>query len=128
VDSRHFDVKREFERFSDRLDAFMQLANAVVVAPGGVGTTLELLYTWQLIQVNHTCKIPIILLGDMWPGLIEWIAKNPLKKRLLNPEDLKLLYCVKNADQVLELLDDAYKQYVEGGPDYCVNIEKYRAH
>lgn len=126
VDSRHLDVKREFQRFSERLDTFMILANAVVVAPGGVGTLLELFYTWQLIQVQHTCKIPIILLGDMWPGLVEWIKANPLKQRMLSPEDVELLYSVETTEQALEILDDAYEQFQEGGDDYCVNIKKYR--
>jgi len=64
-DSKHFDVKEEFERFSDRLDTFASLANVIVVAPGGIGTALELFYTWQLAQVNHTCKTPIILVGNI---------------------------------------------------------------
>lgn len=42
----HLDVKKEFHRFSNRLDNFMRLSNIVVVASGGVGTLLELFYTW----------------------------------------------------------------------------------
>jgi uncharacterized protein (TIGR00725 family) len=59
----HLDIKKDFEKFSSRLDNFMLLSNVVVVAPGGVGTLLEFLYTWQLVQVKHICEIPIILLG-----------------------------------------------------------------
>ncbi|MEM2703421.1 MAG: LOG family protein, partial [Candidatus Bathyarchaeia archaeon] len=40
VESSHLDIKKEFDRFSHRLDEFMNIANAVVVAPGGVGTLL----------------------------------------------------------------------------------------
>src|SRR3989344_4667591 len=44
--------KEEFNKFSRRLDEFMLLSNAIVVAPGGLGTMLELFYTWQLVQVH----------------------------------------------------------------------------
>ena len=36
------DYQKTFSRFTGRLDKFTLLSNAVVVAPGGVGTTLEL--------------------------------------------------------------------------------------
>ena len=44
-EATHLDVKKQFSRFSSRLDNFMQLSNVVVVASGGVGTLLELFYT-----------------------------------------------------------------------------------
>ena len=31
----------------------MRISHAVVVTPGGIGTLLELFYTWQLMQVGH---------------------------------------------------------------------------
>jgi len=62
-EASHLDIKREFDRFSQRLDEFMSISNAVVVAPGGVGTLLELAYTWQFLQVKHILNIPVILLG-----------------------------------------------------------------
>jgi uncharacterized protein (TIGR00730 family) len=100
-DSSHFDIKAEFSRFSQRLDTFMALANAVVVAPGGVGTLLELLYTWQLAQVKMARTIPIILLGEMWPEFIEWIRKWPLRHKLLDAADLDLLYLATDADDAM---------------------------
>ena len=77
--NRHLDIKKEFKRFSRRLDYFMSLSNAVVIAPGGIGTLLELFYTWQLSQVKQICNIPIILLGKQWPLLIKWLEKYPSK-------------------------------------------------
>ena len=58
-------IKNEFQRFSNRLDRFMELSNIFVVAPGGIGTTLEFFYTLQLIQVKQTCNVPVILLGNI---------------------------------------------------------------
>ena len=71
--NKHLNVLDTHETFSTRLDTFMLLSNIVVVAPGGIGTTLELFYTWQLMQVGHICKVPIIVYGDMWETLMAWV-------------------------------------------------------
>lgn len=54
--NKFLDIKKEFHRFSDRLDAFMSLSDAVVVSTGGIGTILEFFYALQLIQVTHVCR------------------------------------------------------------------------
>jgi uncharacterized protein (TIGR00730 family) len=107
-DSDHLDIKKEFSRFSARLDNFIELANVVVVAPGGVGTLLELFYTWQLLQVNMIHDIPIILLGNMWQDLVRWIKKWPLKNRFLKQEDVDLLTVVDNYEEALEIIKKVY--------------------
>lgn len=124
--NRHLDVKAEFQRFSDRLDHFMALSNAVIVAPGGVGTLLEMAYTWQLVQVQHVCHIPIILYGDMWRDFVSWVKKWPLKAKYLDDRDVQLLYHCKDRKEVLEVIDQAHAAYKKGGKNFCLNFEKYR--
>ncbi|MDD9954069.1 MAG: LOG family protein [Candidatus Woesearchaeota archaeon] len=125
-DSKHLDVKEEFERFSDRLDTFISLANVVVVAPGGIGTALELFYTWQLVQVKHACKTPIILLGDQWAELIEWVKKWPLKRKLMDEKDLGMIHIVSDCDEAIEVIDEAHAAHLKGGKSACLNIKKYK--
>jgi uncharacterized protein (TIGR00730 family) len=108
-DSDHLDIKKEFSRFSTRLDNFIEFANVVVVAPGGVGTLLELLYTWQLLQVNMIHDVPIILLGNMWQDLVRWIKKWPLKNHFLKQEDLDLLTVVDTYEVALEIIKKIYQ-------------------
>jgi len=122
----HLDVKKEFKRFSNRLDKFMLLSNAVVVAPGGVGTLLEFFYTWQVSQVKQICNIPIILLGKQWGGLIEWLKKAPLKNKFLEKKDLDLLFLAKNCGEVIEIIDDSYEAYKKGDKNFCLNYKKYK--
>ena len=110
-DAYHLDIKREFSRFSTRLDNFIELANVVVVAPGGVGTLLELFYTWQLIQVKMRRNIPIILLGEMWPEFVHWIKKWPLKNRFLDKKDVDLLFVVDNCEEALVIIKKAYEEF-----------------
>ncbi len=125
-DSFHLDIKEEFARFSGRLDKFMKLSNVVVVAPGGVGTALEFFYTWQLVQVNHICNTPIILLGPMWEGLIKWLKTQPVKKGLISKSDLDSIFCVKNVSEAMKLIKLSKEQYDKGGKYVCRNIKKYK--
>ena len=120
------DIEKKFLRFSNRLDNFMLLSNVIVVAPGGVGTLLEFFYSWQLVQTKQICNIPIILLGKQWKDLVKWLEKYPLKKRLLEEKDLKLLFLVNNCNEAIEIIDEAHESYKKGGENFCLNYEKYR--
>jgi uncharacterized protein (TIGR00730 family) len=120
------EFKEKFQKFSGRLDKFMLLSNAVVVSPGGVGTLLELMYTWQLVQVEHICHIPIILLGDMWHGLKDWIKNNPMKKRYLEKKDIDMLYVVKTPREAIEIIDQAYSKWKKGEKDFCLNYKLHK--
>jgi len=119
-------VKKEFNIFSNRLDNFMLLSNVVVVAPGGVGTMLELFYTWQLMQVNHICHIPIILLGDMWKGLLKWLKEDPMKKKFFEIKDYDMLYYAKDYKDAINVIDKAHVKFMKGDEEECLNYKKYQ--
>lgn len=116
----------EHKRFSRRLDNFMLLSNAIIVAPGGIGTILELFYTWQLMQVDHTCHIPVILMGDMWKGLLDWLKKQPLKQKYFNKKDLDMLYHVKDCNQAMEIIEKVYEAWENRDNGFCFNYKKYK--
>lgn len=124
--NKHLDVKKEFSRFTERLDNFMVLSNIVVVAPGGVGTLLELFYSWQLAQVEHICNMPIILMGKMWPDFIKWLEKWPLKRKFFDKQDINLLFLAKDADETIKMIDTAYREYKKGNKTFCLNYKKYK--
>jgi predicted Rossmann-fold nucleotide-binding protein len=124
--NKHLDIKKDFERFSERLDYFMYLSNIVVVAPGGIGTLLELFYTWQLIQVNHICSIPIVFMGRMWPPLIKWVEKWPLKRKLMDKHDMHPLFLANNCTEAMTIIKRAHKEFIKGNKDFCTNYKKYR--
>jgi uncharacterized protein (TIGR00730 family) len=120
------EYREQLPIFSKRLDEFMLLSNAVVVEPGGLGTLLELFYTWQLTQVHHICNIPIILIGEEWEGLLKWIKEYPLAKKYLTEEDYNLVFHVKNSAEALEIIDEAYGAFKIGGENFCLNYKKYK--
>lgn len=125
--NKHLDLQDEHDQFSTRLDTFMALSNIVVVAPGGIGTLLELSYTWQLIQVGHICKTPIILVGKMWKNLIEWVKRDMVKQGLVSPKDLDFIHVVKNEHEAIALIKETKDMFEFGCYDECLNWEKYKA-
>lgn len=124
--NKYLDVSKEFKNFSKRLDNFMLFSNVIVIMPGGIGTILEAFYSWQLIQTNKICNIPIIFIGDMWPKLIKWMEKFPLKNKFIGDKDLKLVFLAKNCRDAMKMIDSAYLEYKKGTKNYCLNYKKYK--
>jgi predicted Rossmann-fold nucleotide-binding protein len=96
----------EHRTFFTRLHQFVIASDAFIVAPGGIGTVLEMTMIWQLLQVRHLQNVPLILVGKMWPGLIEWAKTSMLSMDppLANPEDLTIPVCVADADEAIALI------------------------
>lgn len=107
----HLDVKHHHRRFSSRLDEFMRISHAIIVTPGGIGTILELFYAWQLIQVDHIQHRPIILLGDMWDGLLDYMKEGPLKDELMSAKDFNCITVCKTVDDVIKILEPEIKSF-----------------
>ena len=45
----------------------------------GIGTVLESMMIWQLLQVRHLHDTPLIFAGPMWKGLVDWTAAQMLR-------------------------------------------------
>lgn len=110
--NEHLDIKHHHKKFSSRLDDFMRLSSAVVVMPGGIGTLLELLFSWQLLQVGHLSERPIILVGQsFWSGLINWVRDVQIGRGLVSPGDMRWLSIVDNSDLAAELIDVEHQKF-----------------
>jgi uncharacterized protein (TIGR00730 family) len=108
-------VEQAFEHktFFTRLHHFVIASDAFVVVPGGIGTVLEMLMIWQLLQVRHVDNVPLILVGKMWKGLVEWASESMLDPRLhlANPEDLKIPLCLETADEAIAIVRDLHAKW-----------------
>jgi hypothetical protein len=125
--NEYLEVEQHFMHFSSRLDHFMAISHAVVIMPGGIGTNLELFYTWQLTQVKHINKIPIILVGEMWEKLIDWMKEYQLKPGLISPQDMDNVYIAKNNKEAIKIILDKYDEYKKMGEgSLAKNLEKYK--
>lgn len=101
--------------FFTRLHQFVLTSDAFLVAPGGIGTVLETMMIWQLLQVHHLDATPLILVGEMWPGLIEWAKSSMLATDppLANPEDLQIPICAANGDDAVALIRKDHARWLK---------------
>ena len=97
--------------FFSRLHHFVRLSSAFIVMPGGIGTALELFMVWQLLQVKHMKSHPLILVGTMWPPLIEWIQQNMISRGLVSPPDLDVVSVVTSSDEAIPIIRASYEQF-----------------
>ncbi|MBL8849934.1 MAG: LOG family protein [Planctomycetaceae bacterium] len=96
----------EHKTFFTRLHHFVLTSDAFVVAPGGIGTVLELTMVWQLLQVKHVESAPLILVGKMWRGLVDWARASlaGASPPLASLDDMAIPVCVDTADEAISLL------------------------
>jgi len=108
-------VGRTFEHktFFSRLHHFVIASDAFVVLPGGIGTLLELSMIWQLLQVRKLYDTPLILVGDMWRGLVDWSGQHMIDPGmpLADPVDLEIPTCVKTAAEAVEIISKHYERW-----------------
>jgi uncharacterized protein (TIGR00730 family) len=99
--------------FFTRLHQFVLTSDAYIVAPGGVGTVLETMMIWQLLQVRHLQNTPLILVGRMWPGLVEWAKSTMLSftPPLASLADLSIPQCVDSADEAIAIIQDHHARW-----------------
>jgi predicted Rossmann-fold nucleotide-binding protein len=103
----------EHKTFFTRLHQFVLMSDAYVVAPGGIGTVLELTMIWQLLQVHHIQNAPLILVGKMWAGLVDWAKKELLRPELslASPEDMNIPKCVDGADEAIAIIREHHAKW-----------------
>jgi uncharacterized protein (TIGR00730 family) len=106
-------VEQVFEHrtFFTRLHQFVLMSDAFVVVPGGVGTALETLMIWQLLQVRHLDdRIPLILIGKMYVDLVAWAREHMLNPEfpLAGPEDMNIPLCLNSADEAIAVIKRHY--------------------
>ena len=104
----------EHRTFFSRLHHFVLLSHAFVVVPGGIGTTLEALMIWQLLQVRNLSGTPLIMVGRMWPELVEWARRSMLgiEPNLANPVDLDIPRCVPGVEEAVAIIRQYHEQWL----------------
>ena len=103
----------QHQTFFSRLHHFVLVSDAFVVVPGGIGTTLEALMIWQLLQVRKLHDTPLILVGDMWADLAAWAQQHMVngESQLLDPADISILQCVDSFEDAIAQLREAHTKW-----------------
>ncbi len=105
----------EHRTFFTRLHHFVLVSDAFVVVPGGIGTVLETMMVWQLLQVRKMHDAPLILAGPMWEGLVEWCRKAMLRPEfpLASPEDMSIPICVDDGPGITRVLRKHHSEWAK---------------
>jgi uncharacterized protein (TIGR00730 family) len=105
----------EHQTFFTRLHQFVLMSDAYIVAPGGIGTVLESVMVWQLIQVRHLNDTPLVFAGPMWKGLVEWVSANMLRPgfEFASPQDIKIPRCVDTGAEAVAIIREHHKNWLD---------------
>jgi uncharacterized protein (TIGR00730 family) len=110
-------VTEAFEHgtFFTRLHHFVLMSDAFVVVPGGIGTVLETMMVWQLLQVRKLPDTPLILAGKMYAELVEWCSKHMLRPDvpLASPEDMRIPVCVDDGPAILRIIREHHAAWAQ---------------
>ena len=96
----------EHGTFFTRLHHFALVSDAFVVVPGGIGTVLETMMVWQLLQVRKLHNTPLILAGKMFAELVDWCRTSMLRSDfpLASPEDMMIPVCVEDGPAIVRMI------------------------
>jgi uncharacterized protein (TIGR00730 family) len=100
------DIGLRFRHFFARKVMFVRYASAFVICPGGFGTLDELFESLTLIQTGTIRDFPAILVGgEQWSGLLEWLRAGPLAAGRIDAGDLGLLHLVDGPGDLCAVVD-----------------------
>jgi uncharacterized protein (TIGR00730 family) len=105
----------EHRTFFSRLQHFVLRSNAFIAVSGGIGTMLEVSMIWQLLQVGHLYNVPLVLVGPMWQGLIDWARESMIEEAelpLADPVDMDIPRCVDRAEDAVEIIKAHYTEWL----------------
>jgi len=98
-------VSIDYKYFFIRKVMFVKYAVAYVIMPGGYGTMDELFEALTLIQTKRIKSFPVVLMGgDYWKGLMEWLKDTMLREGRIDEEDLNLVQIIDDPAQVVRYI------------------------
>jgi uncharacterized protein (TIGR00730 family) len=105
----------EHRTFFTRLHQFVLMSDAFVVVPGGIGTVLEMMMVWQLLQVRKLHNTPLILAGKMYADLVAWCRTYMLRPEfpLASPPDMDIPTCVDDGPSIVRILREDHARWLK---------------
>lgn len=94
--------ERTYKNLKSRLYALIEVCDAALALPGGIGTLAEISAMWSQIQVAAIPKRPLILIGKGWRKIFTSLEVE--QKGYIAAKDHSLLQFVDEAADALHLL------------------------
>lgn len=96
--------ERKYPTLKKRMYALINLCDAAIALPGGVGTLAEIAAMWNQLQVGAIKKVPLILVGKGWRNFFGTLL---IEQRSYIPtEHGELLSFVDEAREALDYLGE----------------------
>ena len=109
------DKMMNFYYFFTRKLNFLKQSDALVAFPGGFGTMDEIFEAITLIQTGKCTIFPVVLMDppgeSFWHRWVHFIEKELLDAKLISPEDMKLLYVSKDAEDAYHHISHFYSRF-----------------
>lgn len=109
------DKMMNFYYFFTRKLNFLKQTDALVAFPGGFGTMDEIFETITLMQTGKSTIFPIVLLDPtgetFWARWERFIEKELLEAGLISPEDMRLIYVSKTAEDAYACIEHFYRRF-----------------
>ena len=101
--------------FFSRLHHFVLISDAFVVVPGGIGTALEALMIWQLLQVRKLRNTPLIMVGPMWRDLVQWAETYMVNGQvpMAAAADITIPHCVEDCAEAIAILQSSHALWLD---------------
>jgi uncharacterized protein (TIGR00730 family) len=104
-----------FKYFFTRKLVFQKEANAIALFPGGFGTHDEGFEILTLAQTGKSDPQPIVCLQapgcDYWDDWYNFVTRQLLNRRLINPEDLSLFKITTSVDDAIDEISRFYRRF-----------------
>ncbi|RJR14419.1 LOG family protein [Candidatus Parcubacteria bacterium] len=99
------------ETFPCRLDAFTWMSRVFIALHPGVGTLLEVIYVWQLMKEGHLKGAVLILVGEEWRGLLDWMDNGMAPHENKRSQELGNFYHLQTLEEAEPIVLAAYEKY-----------------
>lgn len=90
----------------ERLYKLVELGNAYIALPGGIGTLSEVALSWSLIQTQELSPRPLVLVGETWTSTVGLFLEKA--EGYVRPSDRSLVQFAGDVDsawqQILQAL------------------------
>jgi uncharacterized protein (TIGR00730 family) len=73
--NEHVDSEIRTPAYGDRLMKLCEISDGYIIMRGGTGTLTELFFSWELEKKIPVPPKPIVLFGDHWPRIIDFLEE-----------------------------------------------------
>jgi hypothetical protein len=88
------------DHFYDRLQHLICRSAGFIAVRGGMGTVTEMSLVWNKLVTRIISDVPLILLGDCWPPVVEAWQQH----LVVSDDDLSHLHFAATAEEALDIL------------------------